>query len=197
LLRVADDFHPRQVDTGRVNGRHFVFASGIGLDASVVERVDSHPRLKRRLGEWYFTWAAISTFNRRYLVNPPRLRVETPTGTLDGVTVIVQNSDPFTYFGRHPIRVAEGGGLDSGKLALAVLKRATVLEMPTLIPRVFSGRPTSVLRHRQVEGFEPQERFRVVSTGEQPFPLQVDGDFVGEFDEAAYEIAPLSLTVVS
>src|SRR3954447_4740575 len=49
LLRMADDFQPRLVDTGRVNGRHFVFASGIGLDASVVERVDSHPRLKRRL----------------------------------------------------------------------------------------------------------------------------------------------------
>src|SRR5256714_13341871 len=107
LLRMADDFHPRTVDTGRVNGRHFVFASGIGLDASVVERVDSHPRLKRRLGEWYFTWAAITTFNRRYLVRPPRLRVETPQGSLEGVTGIVQNADPFTYFGRRPIRVAE------------------------------------------------------------------------------------------
>src|SRR6478735_9283398 len=64
LLRLAADFQPRQVDTGRVNGRHFVFASGIGLDASVGARVDSHPRLKRRLGEWSSTWAAISTFNR-------------------------------------------------------------------------------------------------------------------------------------
>jgi diacylglycerol kinase family enzyme len=197
LLRIADDFRPRVVDTGRVNGRHFVFASGIGLDASVVERVDSHPRLKRRLGEWYFTWAALSTFNRRYLVRPPRLRVDTAEGSLDGVTVIVQNGDPFTYFGRRPIRVAEGGALDSGKLSLAVLKRATPLEMPTLIPRIFSGRPSSVLRHRQVEGFDPLDSFRVVSTTDQPFPLQVDGDYVGECSEAAYEIAPLSLTVVS
>src|SRR3954447_7732775 len=39
LLRMADDFRPRRVDTGRVNGRHFVFSSGVGLDASVVERV--------------------------------------------------------------------------------------------------------------------------------------------------------------
>ena len=30
-----------------------------------------------------------------------------------------------------------------------------------------------------------------------PFPLQVDGDFVGEFEEALYEAAPNSLTVVS
>jgi diacylglycerol kinase family enzyme len=196
LLRMADDFQPRRVDTGRVNGRHFVFASGIGLDASVVERVDSHPRLKRRLGEWYFTWAALSTFNRRYLVHPPRVRVETPEGSLDGVTVIVQNSDPFTYFGRRPIRVCEGA-LDSGTLALAVLKRATVLDLPTLIPRVFSGRPTSVLRHRQVQGFAPLDHFRVVATGDQRFPLQVDGDFVGEFSEAVYEAAPASLSVVS
>jgi diacylglycerol kinase family enzyme len=197
LLRMADDFQPRLVDTGRVNGRHFVFASGIGLDASVVERVDSHPRLKRRLGEWYFTWAAISTFNRRYLVRPPRVRVETPEGDIEGVTVIVQNSDPFTYFGRHPIRVAEGGALDSGKLAVAVLRRATPLEMPTLIPRVFSGRPSSVLRHRQVRGLAPLERFRVVATTDRPFPLQVDGDYVGELTEAVYEAAPLSLSVVS
>jgi diacylglycerol kinase family enzyme len=197
LLRMADDFRPRRVDTGRVNGRHFVFASGIGLDASVVERVDSHPRLKRRFGEWYFTWAALSTFNRRYLVRPPRVRVETPYGNVDGVTVIVQNSDPFTYFGRHPIRVAEGGALDSGKLAVAVLRRATPLEVPTLLPRVFSGRPTSVLHHRQVRGFPPLERFRVVARGDRPFPLQVDGDFMGEFAEAVYEAAPGSLSVVS
>src|ERR671920_2484483 len=53
LLRMADDFEPRRVDMGRVNGRHFVFSAGIGLDASVVERVDSHPKLKARFGEWY------------------------------------------------------------------------------------------------------------------------------------------------
>ena len=41
------------------------------------------------------------------------------------------------------------------------------------------------------------ERFRVVTSDERPFPLQVDGDFVGEFTEAEYEAAPASLTVVS
>src|SRR5215213_7672071 len=70
LLRMADDFEPRRVDMGVVNGRHFVFGSGIGLDASVVERVDSHPKLKARLREWYFTYSAVTTFMRHYLVNP-------------------------------------------------------------------------------------------------------------------------------
>ena len=49
LLALADDFRPRRVDLGRINDRYFTFAAGIGLDASVVERVDAHPRLKSRL----------------------------------------------------------------------------------------------------------------------------------------------------
>ena len=70
LLRIADDFRPRRVDLGRVNGRHFVFASGVGLDASVVERVDAHPLRKARFGAWYYSAAGVSIFTRRYLVQP-------------------------------------------------------------------------------------------------------------------------------
>ncbi len=75
LLRMADEFEPRRVDLGRVNGRAFVSSCGVGLDASVVERVDAHPKLKARLSEYYFTYAALATFNRKYLVKPPRMRV--------------------------------------------------------------------------------------------------------------------------
>src|ERR1700742_2559027 len=39
LLAIAYDWHPRRVDLGRVNDRHFLFSAGVGLDASVVERV--------------------------------------------------------------------------------------------------------------------------------------------------------------
>src|SRR3954453_15617940 len=34
LLRGADDWQPRELDLGSVNGRHFLFASGYGLDAA-------------------------------------------------------------------------------------------------------------------------------------------------------------------
>src|SRR5881227_2394098 len=62
LLRLADDWQPWTVDTGVVNGRHFTFSAGVGLDASVVEKVDAHPRLKARLGEWYYGWTGVRTF---------------------------------------------------------------------------------------------------------------------------------------
>ncbi len=45
LLAMADDFRPREVDLGLVNGRAFVFSSGVGLDGRVVVRVVAHPRL--------------------------------------------------------------------------------------------------------------------------------------------------------
>jgi diacylglycerol kinase family enzyme len=197
LLRIADDFHPRRVDLGLVNERHFVFASGVGLDASVVERVDAHPYRKARFGAWYYTVAAIAIFNRRYLVNPPVVRVTAGERVLTGVTVIVQNADPFTYFRRRPIRVAEPAGLDTGSLSVAVLKRATVLELPTLIPRVLSTRARTVLRHRQVEGLGELRELRVDAVDERPFPVQVDGDYIGEFDSVRYGVVPGGLVAVA
>src|SRR4051795_1332180 len=197
LLRMADEFSPRRVDTGLMNGRHFTFASGIGLDASVVERVDRHPRLKARYGEYFFTYAALASFNRNYLVKPPRLLLEVGGRALEGVTLVVQNADPFTYFGSRPIRIAEGATMDSGTLALAVLKKATPLEMPTLIPRIFAARSSAVLGHRQIEGFKEQRRFRVERAGDRALPVEVDGDYMGEFDDVEYGIAPRSLPVVA
>ena len=196
LLRMADDFHPRRADTGLVNDRHFTFSSGCGLDASVVERVDRHPHLKTRFTKNYFTYAAVTTFARKYLVKPPRVRLETDAGSVEGVTVIVQNSDPFTYYGRRPLRVCEGAGLDTGTISLAVLKRATVLELPTVIPRLFSSSAERVQRHRQIEGFTDVHNARVTSLAGS-FPVQVDGDYIGEFEEVTYGVAPGSLAVVS
>jgi diacylglycerol kinase family enzyme len=197
LLRMADDFQPRRVDLGRVNERCFVFASGVGLDASVVERVDAHPYRKARFGAWYYSAAAVAIFNRRYLVNPPVVRVRSGERTLTGVTVIVQNSDPFTFFRTRPIRVIEPAGLETGSLSVAVLERATVWELPTLIPRLLSSRARTVMSHRQVEPLGQLQELTVESIDERPFPVQVDGDFIGEFDAVEYRALPGGLVAVS
>jgi len=197
LLWLADAFRPWRMDVGRVGGRHFVFASGAGLDASVVRRVDAHPRLKARLGEWYFTYSAVTTFARRYLIQPPHVRVEVEGRSLEGVTVIVQNSDPFTYFGRRPIRICEDAGLRTGTLAAVVLRRATPFELATVAPRLFSGRAETVGRHRQIEGLGTVSDMRICSRDGEAFPVQVDGDFLGEFDEIAYGVTPRALAVVA
>jgi len=196
LLRMADDWQPRRVDLARVNGRHFTFSSGIGLDASVVEKVDRHPYRKARLGAFYFTWSAILTFLGRYVGRPPQLEIELPAGwRCRGVTVVVQNGRPFTYFRNRPIDLADGGHIDDGALSGVVLRRSTPTVMPTIIWRAFSRR-ARVTRHRAVDGFTGVTELTVRSADGRAIPLQVDGDHIGDVVEARYEVLPGALTVV-
>jgi diacylglycerol kinase family enzyme len=195
LLALADDWRPRRVDFGYVNERKFLFSAGAGLDASVVEQVDAHPGMKHRLGEWYYGATAIRTFARDYLLHPPRLEAELAGERATGVTVIVQNAMTYTFFGDRPVQLGEGAALDSGDLAAVVLKRASPLDPPTLMWRALSKR-ARVARHRRVLSFSGLERVRVQSADERRFPLQVDGDYIGETDQAEFGVLPRGLLVV-
>jgi diacylglycerol kinase family enzyme len=202
LLALVDEWAPRRIDLGKVDDRHFVFSCGVGIDATVVKRVDAHPRLKSRAGPYYYSWAAISAFYRSYIVNPVRLRVEIDGKTSEGITALAQNSDPFTYFASRPVRVCEGMEIDDGTLSLGVLRRATQRDMTTLIPRLFSEKRPAA-RHRQIEHFEGVKAASIASISEtrdgvaRPFPIQVDGDYIGEHTHIDLSVAPGALTVVS
>ncbi len=196
LLALAHDWRPRRVDVGLVNDRYFLFSAGVGLDASVVRRVDAHPRLKARVGEWYYAWTGVRTFNRHYLLRPPRLEAELGDQRVAGVTAIIQNADPYTYFGQWPVHMGEGATLDSGDLAGVVLRRASPIDVPTITWRSLSRRGR-LARHRRVHAFGELERLRIASLDERPLPLQVDGDYIGEVHEAKFESRPRAMLVVS
>lgn len=195
LLALADDWRPRRVDLGRVNERHFLFSSGVGLDASVVAVVDAHPRAKARLGEWYYAWAAMRTFGVRYLSHPPRLRATIDGTVVDGVTAIVQNADPYTYFGDRPVRMGIGASLHDGRLAGVVLSRANAIDVPFIAARALLARD-GVTGSRRVHAYQGAGALRVVSADDRTLPLQVDGDYIGEVREAEYECVPAALSVI-
>jgi diacylglycerol kinase family enzyme len=197
MLRMADEWRPRPVDLGRVDDRHFVFSAGVGLDASVVKDVDAHPYRKARFGAWFYGYTALATFNRRYLVNPPHVRVRARGEEFSGVTVVVQNAELFTYFRERPIRVVEPAGLGLGSISVGVLKRATVLELPTLVPRLLSGKPASVMRNRQVQALPELSIATVEALDDRPFPVQVDGDYIGDFSEVEFGVTPAGLMAVA
>jgi diacylglycerol kinase family enzyme len=203
LLAMVDEWQPRKIDLGMADGRHFVFSCGVGIDATVVKRVDAHPRLKSRMGPYYYTWATVSAFYRSYLINPVRMRAQTNTGgEAEGVTALAQNSDPFTYFASSPVRVCEDVAIDDGTLALGVLKRAAARDMPTLIARLFGERGPAA-KHRQIEHFAGITEATVTSVSKtkdgdlRPFPIQVDGDYIGEKTELILRVDPSALTVVA
>jgi diacylglycerol kinase family enzyme len=203
LLAVADDFEPRKIDLGIANGRYFVFSCGAGLDATAAARVDAKPRLKHKAGRWWYTYSTVAGFYTQYLRNPVRMSVEVDgQGRAEGVTALTQNSDPFTYFGRQPMRVCEGAALDNGTLSLAVLRRAAQRDVPSIAARVLAT-SLSVPKHRHIDHFQGLAEARIESIsrdGEdrlRPFDVQVDGDPIGRHGELDIGIAPAALTIVA
>ncbi len=130
------------------------------------------------------------------------MRLESGGRSAEGVTVLAQNSDPFTYFGRRPVRVCDGIAIDDGTLSIAVLRRAAQRDMGPIISRVLAERLRAA-DHRQIEHFDDVLEARLESVsrdpdGEpRPFPVQVDGDFIGAATELELGIAPGALTVVA
>jgi diacylglycerol kinase family enzyme len=196
LLGLADAWAPRRVDLPSVNGRGFTFAAGVGLDASVVERVDRYPDRKARLGAWYYAESTVRTFLARYVVNPPRLEVDVAGRRERGVSVFVQNGRPYTYFGDRPIDIVEDVALDSGDVAGAVLTRASPVDLPTVAWRALSRR-SRVGHHRRVHRFTHVDGLRVRSVDGRGVPVQVDGDHLGEETEVRIGVAPGALAVVA
>ena len=80
--------------------------------------------------------------------------------------------------------MGEGATLDSGDLAgRGAATARSPIDIPTIIWRALSTR-ARLGRHRRVHAFSGVHGLRVRSRDERPLPLQVDGDYIGEVDEA-------------
>jgi diacylglycerol kinase family enzyme len=115
---------------------------------------------------------------------------------------VSQNSDPFTYFGGVPVRVCEGVAIDDGTLSVAMLRRAAQRDVPTIMARALS-RGLRLADHRQVDHFAGVTECRIEAVSKdreghpRAFPVEVDGDYIGERTELELGIDPGALTVVA
>jgi diacylglycerol kinase family enzyme len=200
LLHLADGPLARPIDLGRVNGRYFVFSSGAGVDADATRWVDERQKIKARGRVLTFGYAATAAFFRDYRGRPPRLSLEAAGQRVDGVSAFVQNSRPFTYARSKPLHLCEDVTLDSGTISAMIMKRAGMREVPGALWRLF-GEGHSLAEHSQARSFPGLTGARVTSLeadGEPiPFPLEVDGDYLGEHTHAVYDVHPGALRVVA
>ena len=102
---------------------------------------------------------------------------------------MVQNSDPFTYFGSRPLRLCEDISIDNGALSLLMMRRATTLDAPGVLRQLFS-RNGRLAYHRRARSFTRVQHARIVSLDGRPLPMEVDGDYIGTAAEFVYEAAP-------
>lgn len=189
--RLQDGVRSR-VHVGRIGSRYFLFSAGMGLDAEVVKRVEADPEAKRKRGEWFFVSQAFRAGLTEYRTTKPRLTVsvegEDPS---DAIFAVCCNAGPFTYFKRFPVRVCPRVELD-GKLDLFALTKLRAIMVPRLLSGLFATgahtRRRSGRYHHDVAGAELR--------AEQPTPVQVDGDYVGEWTHARIDFVRRSLDLL-
>src|SRR3954454_25134040 len=81
------------------------------------------------------------------------MRVAPGGARTEGITTLAQNSDPFTYFSKRPVRVCENIAIDDGTLSLAVLRSLGQRHTPMLVSKLLS-KSGGAAHQRQIEHFE-------------------------------------------
>lgn len=153
--------------------RLFCFGAGLGLDAGTVRRVESSG-LRPRLGDLAFLYCGFRAFFALRGGDHPGLVVEGDEGPVDAWWATICNDDPFTYFGKRPLRAAPeadpAGGLDLVAGRTAKVTRTLGWLRQTL------GKARHV---RDEEVLYLRDRQALTIRTRRPVDLQADGEYLG------------------
>ncbi|HZT45568.1 MAG TPA: diacylglycerol kinase family protein [Gaiellaceae bacterium] len=190
--RVADALatgRTRRITVGRANGRRFSFSAGLGIDAAAVRRVNGRGRATdgRRPGDLAFVLAVLRELAAQHGHIDPMLEVQ---GHGRAASVFVANGAPYTYARRVPLPIAPEAEFELGLDMVApvrIRRRSlvrTAVELLTGHPRIGKA-----LYAHDVD------RIEVVC--DRPVPLQVDGEDLGDVEEAVFEAERNAVSVLS
>jgi diacylglycerol kinase family enzyme len=184
----------QRIGLGQVNGRYFLFHSGVGFDAAVVSWVERHSSIKRYAAHPLFVVASFDTWLRTYDHSHGRFTVTLGSGEVieGGTLTIVSKTDPYTYLGNRPFIVAPEAGLET-PLSVTVVTARRAPSMLTLAGAAMVS-PAALHRHPNVEHRENVRSVTIASA--EPFPYQVDGDYLGEVNRLDFGYEPDVLTLV-
>jgi diacylglycerol kinase family enzyme len=186
---------PRRVTLGVVEGRYFTSNCGVGFDAAIVRRVEEHQRAKKRGGDWFFVWTGLRMFFGGYDRRTPRVRLawgDDLKRHREGLFLaIIQNTSPYTYLGKRPMRLCPEAELDAGLDCLALDSMRARVAVPVVLSSFGSG---THVEKPHVLHVRDQRRFEIRCDG--LLPVQVDGEFIGERDHVLVEAVPNALSVL-
>ena len=179
----------RRITLGTVNGRRFLFAAGVGLDAEAVRRVEIRGRRPdgKRASNLVFGVIVARLLLERGLHVEPQLDVERHGR---GAFVLVANGRPYTYAGPVALTIlgkAEfEGGLDF--VAPRALRPGAA---PRLLVRMLRG--TMADDDLVLAGHDLDE---IVVRCDRPLPLQADGEDLGDVERAVFRAERDALDVL-
>ena len=180
----------RRISVGRVNGRRFGFAAGIGIDAEAVRRIEDRGRAEdgARAGNLAFTWELARLVAQRRGRFQPALEV---LGRGRAAFALVANCDPYTYAGPIPVRIAPEAQFELG-IDLVAPRAVSPFALPRLLGYALVGRGQSGAGDLLYE--HDLDRIEIVC--DAPMPLQADGEDLGDVTSAVFEAERGAVTVL-
>jgi diacylglycerol kinase family enzyme len=171
----------RRISLGSVNGRRFAFAAGVGIDAEAVRRIEDRGRSVdgSRAGNLVFAWEIARLLAEHRGRFDPALEI---LGRGRAAFALVANSDPYTYAGPLPIRVAPEAQFELG-LDLVAPRVVSPVSLPRLLAYSLLGRGQA--RAGDVVYGHDLDRIEIVC--DAPMPLQADGEDLGDTTSAVFE----------
>jgi diacylglycerol kinase family enzyme len=186
----AGDLRP--IGLGQVNGRFFCFHTGIGFDAAVVAAVERRASLKPWFGHPLFITAALTTWLRGYDRAVPHFQVRTAAGVIeDGFFTIVLNTNPYTYLGNRPLDLSPAATFDRGLVAITFRTMNASAILRSLAKALRGG---GVERTDYLD--EQVDLDELVVESPEPFPYQLDGDYLGEAGRLDFQHVPDAVRLV-
>jgi diacylglycerol kinase family enzyme len=170
----------RQITIGRVNGRRFAFAAGVGLDAEAVRRVDRMGRSDegRRPGDLAFALAVLRSLAARRGHIEPGLEVK-DFGR--AAFAFVANGSPYTYAKRLPLPIAPEAQFELGLDLVAPVR----VRRRSLVPTAVSIMRGHARDHDRALYGHDLDRLEIVC--DVPTALHADGEDLGDVTEAVFE----------
>lgn len=193
LIEKALDDEAFTLNLGIADGHYFAVNCGAGVDAAAMNRLDRRfPKTQARFERVAFraaAWELLVGYAGRRADLQVRIDDGEPFASL---SVMVGRTDPYTYYKGRGLRVTPEASLDTGLDVLSVrkLRRRSV---PRIAWQVFGS-----ARHVQGRDIDyVHDASHVLVVAEEPFPVQVDGDSLGDHKRLEVQLARDALWVVA
>ena len=169
----------RRITLGRVNGRRFGFAAGVGLDAEAVRRVDEMGRSSdgRRPGDLAFARAVVGAIARIEATSSRRSR--SPASAVPR-SRSSRTARPYTYAKGIPLPLVPDAEFELGLdiVAPVRIRRRSIVWTAYALLR---GHP------RAAEVLVGHDLDRIEIRCDSPLPLHADGEDLGDVEQAVFE----------
>jgi diacylglycerol kinase (ATP) len=175
----------KTIDAGRINGRYFANAVGLGFDAAVNEASYGIDHSKR--GLLLYLCALVKTLGR---YEPVPMTVSMNGGTTDRDVFLLTVGNGTTVGGG--FRLTPHAKLDDHLLDVTMVRPIGLLPLLWHLPKVFLGTIDRVTKYAVTE-----RTSRLIVESSRPVPVHVDGEiYAGEGTRFEIEVVPKALTVI-